>query len=771
MASASVEAQALQPEEAPTAPPTSPPPPLVPPPLPDEQADDSRTFPLDVSSAGADLLRGTVQTKLSEFMGSYTDEVLAEYVVVLVGHGKQQKQATADLEAFLGVQSEAFVSWLWEHLTENLHVYTKAGEKKAANDALPKDTPEAKDKGENEKKENPTQENAKEENHVTKREPQALRQELKRSRSPEGWARRRRSRAEDKPSAIERLSPPPPAPPAPRLKASRRLLEFAVRDAVAPVGGSRRVADANTKRLRSIVSGSADHENAGAPLDSNGKLKARPAITKPAKNSPAMMIALKAAAAAAEDVNNRKVSKPVSRFAASIWDRLGHKSDEDDQPDQDLDDADEITEKMEYVHVDSAPRNSKSDRHMRKSRTADRLGLVERRTADTAMPPPPAASHDAYDHGEQFERRIEEVPESLNKKEPSKRHTLRKERRQKKVEEPLQYKRVFHTDDDTKHKDILPLERRTSVEQEKLVDIPNGKGQDLQDVTEMKRRMRQVELEVTKLRTKQDEAAKVSEKSSAPHPPAATTNIPSVPAATTSMQTAPLTSFKTPQSSSDDTDSKVILVTNVHFATTKEAISTHFGSCGEVVKVTMLTDGVSGKPKGSAYVEFSSKDAADRALSLNESSLLSRPIRVARKDANVAETSSPAAAVMRPRPPVRMPMRAAFPRAAFMRGSPYMMRPPPRLVRPPYPVGAPHLQWKRDGGASQMGPSSAAKNGFRSSVGPIRLKRSLSYVRPVVPVTPTPPEATAAPAAAAATTAAAGTAAALSTSTETQKGS
>lgn len=36
---------------------------------------------------------------------------MQEYVVVLVGHGKEKSQAVNDLEAFLGGDSESFVSW------------------------------------------------------------------------------------------------------------------------------------------------------------------------------------------------------------------------------------------------------------------------------------------------------------------------------------------------------------------------------------------------------------------------------------------------------------------------------------------------------------------------------------------------------------------------------------------------------------------------------------------------------------------------------------
>lgn len=36
---------------------------------------------------------------------------MQEYVVVLVGHGKEKSQAVKDLEAFLGGESDSFVNW------------------------------------------------------------------------------------------------------------------------------------------------------------------------------------------------------------------------------------------------------------------------------------------------------------------------------------------------------------------------------------------------------------------------------------------------------------------------------------------------------------------------------------------------------------------------------------------------------------------------------------------------------------------------------------
>jgi hypothetical protein len=73
--------------------------------------DAAKKFTLDVSSEGAAKLKAIVKAKLSEFIGNYSDDVLVEYVVVLVSHGKQPSQAIVDLEAFLGNESKAFVTW------------------------------------------------------------------------------------------------------------------------------------------------------------------------------------------------------------------------------------------------------------------------------------------------------------------------------------------------------------------------------------------------------------------------------------------------------------------------------------------------------------------------------------------------------------------------------------------------------------------------------------------------------------------------------------
>ncbi|KAM7508994.1 hypothetical protein LguiA_019447 [Lonicera macranthoides] len=77
----------------------------------------------------------------------------------------------------------------------------------------------------------------------------------------------------------------------------------------------------------------------------------------------------------------------------------------------------------------------------------------------------------------------------------------------------------------------------------------------------------------------------------------------------------------------EDADSRTIFVSNVHFAATKDSLSRHFNKFGDVLKVVIVTDAATGQPKGSAYVEFMRKEAAEHALSLDGTSFMSRILK------------------------------------------------------------------------------------------------------------------------------------------------
>ncbi|XVF22974.1 hypothetical protein REPUB_Repub12eG0217200 [Reevesia pubescens] len=168
----------------------------------------------------------------------------------------------------------------------------------------------------------------------------------------------------------------------------------------------------------------------------------------------------------------------------------------------------------------------------------------------------------------------------------------------------------------------------------------------------------------------------------------------------------------------DDADSRTIFVSNVHFAATKDSLSRHFNKFGEVLKVVIVTDAATGQPKGSAYVEFMRKEAADNALSLDGTSFMSRILKVVKRSSAHQEAAS---VITWPRIARGSPFAAArFARAPFARGMPGAFR--PRLTIKP---GARSLQWKRNAQAtpSDAGASVTGNNVYSPSA------RSLTYVR------------------------------------------
>ncbi|CAL5323817.1 unnamed protein product [Camellia sinensis] len=90
------------------------------------------------------------------------------------------------------------------------------------------------------------------------------------------------------------------------------------------------------------------------------------------------------------------------------------------------------------------------------------------------------------------------------------------------------------------------------------------------------------------------------------------------------------------QASKEEVDSRSIFVGNVmvDYACTPEEVQQHFQSCGTVNRVTILTDKF-GQPKGFAYVEFLETEGVQEALSLNESELHGRQLKVMAKRTNV----------------------------------------------------------------------------------------------------------------------------------------
>lgn len=85
--------------------------------------DDDRIFNGDFSEEGVVKLKERVKVKLKEYMGDYTDDILVEYVIVLLKNGRRREEAKNELKIFLSDDSDSFVSWLWDHLGESVDEY------------------------------------------------------------------------------------------------------------------------------------------------------------------------------------------------------------------------------------------------------------------------------------------------------------------------------------------------------------------------------------------------------------------------------------------------------------------------------------------------------------------------------------------------------------------------------------------------------------------------------------------------------------------------
>uniref|UniRef100_A0A803LYW2 RRM domain-containing protein n=1 Tax=Chenopodium quinoa TaxID=63459 RepID=A0A803LYW2_CHEQI len=124
----------------------------------------------------------------------------------------------------------------------------------------------------------------------------------------------------------------------------------------------------------------------------------------------------------------------------------------------------------------------------------------------------------------------------------------------------------------------------------------------MQQVDDMKLRLRQIELDMVKLRAKQISLEK-------------------------DRKTNLLTKSGVIKPTVDG--SRTVLVTNVHFEATKEALLMYFWKCGAVVDVKFADNMPSAREK-SAYITFQNKVAADKALRFSRASFYSRTIKVCR---------------------------------------------------------------------------------------------------------------------------------------------
>jgi RNA recognition motif-containing protein len=73
-----------------------------------------------------------------------------------------------------------------------------------------------------------------------------------------------------------------------------------------------------------------------------------------------------------------------------------------------------------------------------------------------------------------------------------------------------------------------------------------------------------------------------------------------------------------------------LYVGNLSYETTEAALSELFGTIGEVLSVNLITDRVTGRSKGFAFIEMTDDTTAQEAINqLNSREVDGRPIKVA----------------------------------------------------------------------------------------------------------------------------------------------
>lgn len=91
-----------------------------------------------------------------------------------------------------------------------------------------------------------------------------------------------------------------------------------------------------------------------------------------------------------------------------------------------------------------------------------------------------------------------------------------------------------------------------------------------------------------------------------------------------------------PQTFRSEVDDRSIYIGNVDYGATPLELQQHFSDCGVVERVTVLTNKLTGHPKGFAYLEFSTAEAANKAVeTMNDSVFRDRELKVSIKRTNI----------------------------------------------------------------------------------------------------------------------------------------
>ncbi|XP_062001682.1 nucleolin 2 [Rosa rugosa] len=677
---------------------------------------DDRTFRVNLTGDSVIKLRDSVGEKLKEFMGDYTDDTLVEYVIVLLKNGRRKEEAKNELNVFLGDDSDSFISWLWDHLASNtdLHVQPQ--------DSYMEDASKRKSLSGDETGKNDS-------HHLGSAPDKVNSNKSSRSRHNREWRGLARDAAEPPPflsselgsvhveekshSKVSRAKSPSLQPAAQRkrirpderqhskrevvsqgnIDAPRRLLQFAVRDALTTSRHSNSATEPTLKRLRSVVSTSTGDSSL---VDPPRRLQSVARVPN------SMATVMKAVAEAAEDVTRVKSS-------GSVFDRLGRGMDVSETSGPPASFREAATEDVDYEEIHEHTRST----YLQRSQYSGQYVGNTMLDSETGLPSDSVSDNEGFDDVNVKGRRVADVSQTGTSGGNKGDNSLM-----------VQYSVAKNGDD---------LRRISTNKDQGQPTAPANNSHKIVNISVNVNTWKPPHFQEPREVAELDDWKSVQDiEASAPNSDLRLMKENSNPVPVSNGNANPAADSQKVLSSStdraglyaagrplEDADSRTIFVSNVHFAATKDSLSRHFNKFGEVLKVVILTDVATGQPRGSAYVEFMRKEAADNALSLDGTSFMSRILKVVKRSAAHQETAAPA--MTWPRVTRGSSFSTArFSRAPFPRGMTGGYR-PRALIKP----GARSMQWKRDS-QTTPGESGTPVSGMAA---PSPTGRSLTYVR------------------------------------------
>uniref|UniRef100_I1QJY3 RRM domain-containing protein n=1 Tax=Oryza glaberrima TaxID=4538 RepID=I1QJY3_ORYGL len=682
--------------------------------------DGGRYFKADLTGAGVVQLSERVREKLREFVDDYTNNTLVEYVILLLEGGKRKDEAIKELDVFLGKDSRAFISWLWDHLSVNLHLYVQTQEQLQVDnkdDEAPNELP-------GEQKSSELQLRSKDQTHPERAsEPSTTRSRTKRDwkgigregnenfplrsvlkdilhgeekrsqkvneiRHPPSSNQRngRKRDRDDEPQQIKR-----DLPLRRDVGASCRLLKFAVRDAVKAVQQTSSSTEPSSKRLRSVVSTSSADSLHGKRIETSteGHLyDKKPERTRQILQVPGAALALRAAAEAAAD--STKV-----RSTGSVFSRLGQGNAVNQTP---------RSREQQRDYEDFKPATTADDHDSDRYDNDDEIsGDITLEDGEAEMNVDSTSDDDvSRDDGitryGSSDSQVAAYPSVVEKKDVFVKCSVEPETSTMRHSNLIKEEQPGSSSVISMSKTVVVPVNANNLEPSNYETPKDVHVVEKMDITPMNATVTSLTSNIKELA--HGEVQKDSQRSAIAS------------SVTSSYSTAHPT---------EDADSRTLYVSNVgiyvfsshmvscpiflylcqfylkvHFGATKDALSRHFNKFGAVLKVVIVTNAATGQPTGSAYVEFLHKESAERALSLNGTSFMARILKyfICFSLVQVVRRSSHEAAHFYGWPGGgRTSMYARHGRMAYPRGG---LPGSTFRGRAPMIAGARSLQWKRE---------------------------------------------------------------------------